>query len=214
MADQFAAGEQPVSPAMAAGSGRARQGLRSAGRGGFRFGTLAAAQDRPPEGPSDPRPAQRAGDGEAHLLRVAFSRSKGSVCRPVGAKVPIPCESAAFDRTVWLVRCAALAFEPHARAGHLPGRIVVQQREAYLVATDVGNLSARLSGRLRHEAREAGHPAAGDWVALSLKRRRSAQPPSMPSCLAARPSCAGRPTACRHCRSSPPISTSSSSSPR
>ncbi len=62
-----------------------------------------------------------------------------------------------------------LAFEPHARAGHLPGRITVQQREANLVVTDVGTLSARLSGRLRHEAREAGHPAAGDWVALSAK---------------------------------------------
>ena len=60
-----------------------------------------------------------------------------------------------------------LAFEPHARAGYLPGRIVVQQREANLVVADVGNLSARLSGRLRHEAREAGYPAAGDWVALS-----------------------------------------------
>lgn len=62
-----------------------------------------------------------------------------------------------------------LDFEPHARAGHLPGRIIVQQREAHLVVTDGGNLSARLSGRLRHEAREAGHPAAGDWVALSAK---------------------------------------------
>ncbi|MFC4170250.1 ribosome small subunit-dependent GTPase A [Teichococcus aestuarii] len=62
-----------------------------------------------------------------------------------------------------------LEFEPHARAGHLPGRIIVQQREAHLVVTDGGNLSARLSGRLRHEAREAGHPAAGDWVALSAK---------------------------------------------
>ena len=61
-----------------------------------------------------------------------------------------------------------LAFEPHARAGHRPGRIIVQQREANLVATDAGTLSARLSGRLRHEAREAGHPAAGDWVALSV----------------------------------------------
>jgi ribosome biogenesis GTPase len=61
----------------------------------------------------------------------------------------------------------ALAFEPHARAGHLPGRIVVQQRDAYLVATDDGELTAKVSGRLRHEAREAGHPAVGDWVALS-----------------------------------------------
>jgi ribosome biogenesis GTPase len=62
-----------------------------------------------------------------------------------------------------------LAFEPHARAGHLPGRIIIQQREAHLVVTDGGNLSARVSGRLRHEAREGGHPAAGDWVALSAK---------------------------------------------
>ncbi len=60
-----------------------------------------------------------------------------------------------------------LAFEPHARAGCIPGRIIVQQRLANLVATDVGTLSAKLSGRMRHEAREAGHPAAGDWVALS-----------------------------------------------
>ena len=60
-----------------------------------------------------------------------------------------------------------LAFEPHARAGYIPGRIIVQQRLANLVATDAGTLSAKLSGRMRHEAREAGHPAAGDWVALS-----------------------------------------------
>ncbi len=62
-----------------------------------------------------------------------------------------------------------MAFEPHTHAGNLPGRIVVQQREANLVVTDVGTLSARLSGRLRHEAREAGHPVAGDWVAVSAK---------------------------------------------
>ncbi|MFC3127469.1 ribosome small subunit-dependent GTPase A [Pseudoroseomonas globiformis] len=62
-----------------------------------------------------------------------------------------------------------LAFEPHARAGYFPGRIIVQQREMHSVMTDGGSLNARLSGRLRHEAREAGHPTAGDWVALSAK---------------------------------------------
>ncbi|MBU8542618.1 MULTISPECIES: ribosome small subunit-dependent GTPase A [Roseomonadaceae] len=61
------------------------------------------------------------------------------------------------------------AFEPHDRAGHIPGRIIVQQREAHMVLTDKGTLSARISGRLRHEAREAGLPTAGDWVALSAK---------------------------------------------
>lgn len=62
----------------------------------------------------------------------------------------------------------ALAFAPHARDGHVPGRIVVQQRDGYLVVTDEGEMRAKVSGRLLHEAREVGHPAVGDWVALSL----------------------------------------------
>lgn len=61
----------------------------------------------------------------------------------------------------------AQAFEPHARAGRVPGRVIVQQRNDYLVVTDGGELRAKPSGRLRHEARETGHPAVGDWVALS-----------------------------------------------
>ncbi len=61
----------------------------------------------------------------------------------------------------------ARAFEGHARAGHAPGRVVVQQRNGYGVITDQGELRAKLSGRLRHQAQEAGHPAVGDWVALS-----------------------------------------------
>ena len=60
------------------------------------------------------------------------------------------------------------AFEPHAREGLIPGRIVVQHRDSYLVATDEGELRGKPSGRLLHEAREAGHPAVGDWVALAL----------------------------------------------
>jgi ribosome biogenesis GTPase len=61
-----------------------------------------------------------------------------------------------------------VAFEPHARDGHVPGRVVVQHRDGYQVVTDEGELRAKSSGRLLHEAREAGHPAVGDWVALSL----------------------------------------------
>lgn len=62
----------------------------------------------------------------------------------------------------------ALAFAPHAADGHTPGRIVVQQRGGYMVLTDEGEIEAKASGRLRHEAGEMGHPAVGDWVALSL----------------------------------------------
>ncbi|NBB14125.1 ribosome small subunit-dependent GTPase A [Caulobacter sp. SLTY] len=62
----------------------------------------------------------------------------------------------------------AESFTPHARAGHMPGRIVVQQRNGYLVVTDQGELRAKPSGRLMHETVEDGRPAVGDWVALSL----------------------------------------------
>jgi ribosome biogenesis GTPase len=57
------------------------------------------------------------------------------------------------------------AFEPHARAGRAPGRVVVQHRDGYLVTTDEGELRAKASGRLLEED---GSPAVGDWVALSL----------------------------------------------
>ena len=59
-------------------------------------------------------------------------------------------------------------FEPHAQAGLIPGRVVVQHRDSYEVVTGEGELRAKVSGRLLHEAREAGHPAVGDWVALAL----------------------------------------------
>ncbi|MNS84210.1 putative ribosome biogenesis GTPase RsgA [compost metagenome] len=61
----------------------------------------------------------------------------------------------------------AAAFAPHARAGHIPGRVILQQRDGYLVATADGEVRAKAAGRLVHEAQEIGHPAVGDWVALS-----------------------------------------------
>ncbi|MET3667231.1 ribosome small subunit-dependent GTPase A [Caulobacter sp. 1776] len=62
----------------------------------------------------------------------------------------------------------AKAFEPHARAGRVPGRIIAQHRDGYEVATDEGELRAKSSGRLFREAREDDYPAVGDWAALSL----------------------------------------------
>ncbi|OZA81829.1 MAG: GTPase RsgA, partial [Caulobacter sp. 39-67-4] len=61
-------------------------------------------------------------------------------------------------------------FEPHARAGQTPGRVVVQRRGAYLVATDEGELRAKPAGRLLHDAGEAEHPVVGDWVALTVNK--------------------------------------------
>ncbi len=61
----------------------------------------------------------------------------------------------------------SLEFAPHAARGLNPGRVSVQRRGHYIVVTGAGEIIARLSGRFHHEAAEAGHPAVGDWVALS-----------------------------------------------
>jgi ribosome biogenesis GTPase len=58
-------------------------------------------------------------------------------------------------------------FAPHAREGHIPGRIIIQHRDAYVVVSDGGELRGKISGRLLHEAGAAGYPAVGDWVALA-----------------------------------------------
>lgn len=58
-------------------------------------------------------------------------------------------------------------FADHALAGLTPGRVILQQRDAYVVVTDAGELRAKASGRLVHEAREIAYPAVGDWVALA-----------------------------------------------
>ena len=57
-------------------------------------------------------------------------------------------------------------FAPHAAQGRVAGRVAVQHRGLYTVATDFGELSAQLSGYLMREAEEGGYPAVGDWVAL------------------------------------------------
>ena len=68
----------------------------------------------------------------------------------------------------------AEAFTPHARDGRIPGRVVAQHRDGYQVITDEGELRAKSAGRLFHEAREADHPAVGDWAALSLNPNEGA----------------------------------------
>jgi len=60
-------------------------------------------------------------------------------------------------------------FAPHAAQGFAPGRVIVQQRGHYTVATDHGEVTAQLAGRFVREAEAGDHPAVGDWVALSLR---------------------------------------------
>ena len=64
-------------------------------------------------------------------------------------------------------------FAPHAREGHIPGRIVAQHRDSYAVVTEKGELRGKIAGRLLHEAEEAGYPAVGDWVAVAVNQAES-----------------------------------------
>jgi ribosome biogenesis GTPase len=59
-------------------------------------------------------------------------------------------------------------FEPHARAGLIPGRVAVQHRGAYDVLVGDGELRCDVLGRLYEEATSpADLPAVGDWVAVA-----------------------------------------------
>ena len=60
-------------------------------------------------------------------------------------------------------------FEIHAAQGLEPARVTVQQRGLYEVVTAAGMLSATLSGKFAHEARDGEHPVAGDWVAIAAR---------------------------------------------
>jgi ribosome biogenesis GTPase len=60
-------------------------------------------------------------------------------------------------------------FHTHAASGLMPGRVVVQQRGLYVLATPLGEATAQLSGRFAHEAETGGHPVAGDWVAAAVR---------------------------------------------
>ena len=71
----------------------------------------------------------------------------------------------------WNPRFAA-AFSAHASVGLVPGRVIQQFNHLYTVATEVGEMRAQLSGRLRYEASPEQLPVTGDWVALRIPSNR------------------------------------------
>jgi ribosome biogenesis GTPase len=59
------------------------------------------------------------------------------------------------------------AFEEHRAPGRLPARVILEHTHIYRVATADGELLARVSGRLRHQANvRPDFPAVGDWVVV------------------------------------------------
>ena len=56
----------------------------------------------------------------------------------------------------------------------LLGRIVLESKQQYIVKTNSGNNSAKISGSLRHSAKnQSDFPAVGDWVILKNKDTES-----------------------------------------
>jgi ribosome biogenesis GTPase len=59
----------------------------------------------------------------------------------------------------------AATFEPHRADGLRPGRVTIQHRGAYVLATEEGEVWSELPRRLLREAEAGGTaPAVGDWV--------------------------------------------------
>src|SRR5436190_16276102 len=64
------------------------------------------------------------------------------------------------------------AFQPYRERGHSAGRVVLEERGAYRLYTEQGEVSARVRGKLRYDSESsADFPAVGDWVAVSKRER-------------------------------------------
>jgi ribosome biogenesis GTPase / thiamine phosphate phosphatase len=60
-------------------------------------------------------------------------------------------------------------FRPYRSQSLVPGRVVVEHRDAYRIETEDGERFGALAGRLRHQAeRRSDLPAVGDFVAMRL----------------------------------------------
>lgn len=58
-------------------------------------------------------------------------------------------------------------FEPYKEQGFSPARIAVEERNLYMAYSELGELTGKVTGRFRHNARSrSDFPAVGDWVAI------------------------------------------------
>ncbi len=61
-------------------------------------------------------------------------------------------------------------FEAYRGEGLVPARVAREDRQMYAVLCEDGELTAEVSGRLRHEAQgKDAFPAVGDWVAIASR---------------------------------------------
>ena len=63
-------------------------------------------------------------------------------------------------------------FEPYRELGHFAGRVVLEERGAYRLYAEHGELSASVRGKLRFDSQSAADfPAVGDWVSVATRER-------------------------------------------
>lgn len=62
------------------------------------------------------------------------------------------------------------SFEPFRLQGFTVGRVVIEHRNTYIVLTEQGEVSAEVTGKLRHYAlQRQDFPAVGDWVVIRIR---------------------------------------------
>ena len=72
-----------------------------------------------------------------------------------------------LDELGWNDRFGA-SFQQYASSSRVPGRVVLEHTHIYRIATETGEVLARVSGRLRHRAQtRPDFPAVGDWVVVA-----------------------------------------------
>ncbi|MGH2464146.1 MAG: ribosome small subunit-dependent GTPase A [Candidatus Limnocylindrales bacterium] len=77
-----------------------------------------------------------------------------------------PVSSATLEDLGWTAALADAQLE-HQANGHLPARVVAEDRGSYQVLGLNGEQRASVTGRFRHETSDpAGYPAVGDWVVV------------------------------------------------
>lgn len=60
-------------------------------------------------------------------------------------------------------------FNSHLQQGYTVGRVAIEQKNAYILYTELGELSAEVSGKMRYQASgRKDFPAVGDWVVISV----------------------------------------------
>jgi len=63
-------------------------------------------------------------------------------------------------------------FRPYREQGHFAARVALEERGAYRLYTEQGELSASVRGKLRFDSQgPADFPAVGDWVSVSKRER-------------------------------------------